>query len=208
MSGGRARVVLLDFDGTVVDTMSVYARWVGETLGPLLGLEAEEVARRYLEMAGMPFVEQARLMGIPDDRVQEVVSGFVEFKRSVLKSLDVNECVRKFVEGLAERGYIVALSTNNECESVSYSPAITCFHLVLCFDGVWHRKGAPHLETLRRLFGDDVQVVFIGDSEYDMRVYSDLGIPTLRTKGLFDCSEAERVKKGLVSLDDPRHGKP
>jgi len=188
-----ARVALLDFDGTVVDTMNIYAVWVAENAKKCVGVAPEEAKKLYLQTAGMPFKEQLLLMGATEDCADFLTEDFVKFKKELLKKITLNACVKMFIEGLRSQQVVTALSTNNECESLKDSPLILEFHLVLCYDGKGHKKGRPHLETLKRIFGDTASVVFIGDTDYDIRTYSQLGIPSIKTAGLFNCDEARRV---------------
>lgn len=193
-------IVLLDYDGTVIDTMEIYASWVGKTLSRYLPLSESELRRKYLETAGRPFIEQLQIIGLPEDVSREIAKQFTEYKRELLKELDVNSCVKGFIEGLRKLGLIAVLSTNNECESVKTSPSIYAFHLVLCFDGKTHRKGIEHLSTLHRLFGEKIKIVFVGDTDYDIEVYARLGIEAIKTRGLFFCDEADRVLKIIESI--------
>lgn len=196
--------IMLDFDGTVVDTMEIYADWVASALHDRLGLDRSFTRKKYLELAGRPFIEQLRIIGVKEDTAELISRDFTKFKEGLLRNLELNGCVRQFLKELRERGLLTVLSTNNECDSIKSSPLILDFHLVLCFDGKTHRKGKEHLNTLRTLFGEELRVVFVGDSEYDIQTYSQLGVPSIKTRGLFDCGESERV---LNLIDSALFGK-
>lgn len=193
-------IVLFDFDGTVVDTMHIYADWVARTLNELFNFDAELAKRKYLESAGRPFIEQLEIMGIDKINAEKIAKRFMDYKKNLLQSLKLNDCVEWFLDELRKRGLIAVLSTNNECESISGSPAITGFHLVLCFDGKKHRKGIEHLNTLKIIFGEKTEILFIGDTDYDIEVYQSLGIPSIKTLGLFDCEEARKIMSIINSF--------
>ena len=186
-------IVVFDFDGTVIDTMGIYAEWVAKALTESLGLDAEIARRKYLESAGRPFIEQLQMMGVDEKIAEEISRRFTIFKKGLLRELKLNECVEWFLDELRKRNIITVLSTNNECESISSSPAIMGFHLVLCFDGEKHRKGKEHMSTLKTIFGEETTILFIGDTDYDVEVYRGLGIYSIKTTGLFKCEEARRV---------------
>lgn len=193
-------IVLLDYDGTVIDTMGIYAKWVGKRLKGLLSLSEREIEDIYLRTAGRPFIEQLYIMGLSEHIAREIADEFTKYKIEVLRELDVNDCVKSFVNALASKGFVVALSTNNECASIRISPSINVFHLVLCFDGLSHRKGSEHLRTLVWLFGEKTKVVFVGDTDYDVNVYSGLGLQAIKTEGLFKCDESDRILKTIEQI--------
>ncbi len=184
---GCVKVVLLDFDGTVVDTMGEYARLAAPLIARALGVSLEEARRLYLATAGRSFRDQLRILGVKE--VEVYAREFEELKKPLLASLVLNALVVERIRRLREAGLKVYLSTNNECRVVEANRHLTSlFDAVLCYDeerGL--RKGREHLEEVMRREGVSVEeVVFIGDSGYDIELYSSLGVRAIRTKGLWD----------------------
>ncbi|MEM4475628.1 MAG: HAD family hydrolase, partial [Fervidicoccaceae archaeon] len=106
----------------------------------------------------------------------------------------IHEEALMLVEELKMKGCFVALSSNNECQLVEMLRGVERLDLVLCFDGSSHKKGRPHLETLRKRLGvEPEEAVFVGDSDYDLEVYAREGVRVLRTSGLFSSSERRRI---------------
>ncbi len=191
---------MFDLDGTVIDTMGAYARLAAKLLSEKEGFPYDQALRRYLETAGRPFVDQLRIMGVEGDEAEHIYREFIEAKKKVLAGARVNEEVRRFVNELVEAGIVTAVSTNNECEVVSKIEGLDVFHVILCFDGRRHRKGREHVATLKTLLREIDEIVFVGDSPYDIELYSSLGLKTMRTRGLFIEGEIERVRKELQRL--------
>jgi len=183
----RPRVVLLDFDGTVVDTMEAYAQEAARILEGL-GIPRDRVLALYKATAGMAFRDQLRLMGIEGELVEEVARRFEELKKGLLARIKLDVKVLRFVEGVRGLGLQVYLSTNNECNVVTHNKElVAAFDGILCHDprrGI--RKGKDHVDILRgRLGVRECEIVFIGDSDYDINLYKELGVQVLRTRGLW-----------------------
>ena len=195
----KHRVVLFDLDGTLIDTMSEYAKLAAELLSSSSIMSYNEAYSAYLKTAGRPFIDQLKLLGVPDSIAARLNRAFIEGKREIVKRIKMPSITRQFLTELRSMGYVLATSTNNECELVAHIDGISELHLVLCFDGAYHRKGKPHLETLKLLLrASEREIVFIGDSEYDIQVYRPLNVYTIKTQGLFTKGEVERVRRMLL----------
>lgn len=200
MGACRVRVVLLDLDGTLIDTMDLYTAEASRIISEATGATTGEAERLYKATAGMPFRDQLRLAGAREDLIEYYAGRFEEWKRRLLRSVEVPGRAIAVVEELRAMGLKVYVSTNNECRVIQglLPPA---FDGVLCNDpekGM--RKGRPHLEeVLRREGVEPCQVLFIGDSDYDIKTYKELGVKVLKTRGLW--RDAEIIDKIHVYLE-------
>jgi len=192
-------ILLFDFDGTVIDTMNLYADLAAEIVSKHTKFTYDIVRKKYLETAGRPFIDQLGLIGVEEDIREILYKLFVSEKEKILYKASLDMEALELIRHLREKGYFVALTTNNECELVRKVKGIEEFHLVLCFDGKKHRKGKDHLETIKRILGKDLKqkLLFIGDSTYDMKIYGELGIKTLYTKGIFNEEERLRIMEEI-----------
>lgn len=184
--GRCVKVVMLDFDGTVVDTMREYTELAAPLIARALGVSLEEAKRLYVRTAGRSFRDQLRLLGVED--VERYAREFEALKKPLLARLTLDPLVVERVRMIRRAGLKVYLSTNNECRVVEVNKNLTSlFDGVLCYDeekGL--KKGAEHLREVLEREGVSVEeVVFIGDSEYDVQLYSSLGVRTIRTRGLW-----------------------
>ncbi|MEB2836308.1 MAG: HAD family hydrolase [Desulfurococcales archaeon] len=197
----RPRVVLLDFDGTMVDTMGAYAELAAGLVEARAGLPRGEALRLYLETAGMAFRDQLRLMGLTGGLAEALAREFEEGKRRILSRLRLHPKVEWLASQLRARGLRVIVSTNNECSVVNSNKELTrVFDAILCHDPARGTgKGEPHLRLIEERLGvERCEVVFIGDSDYDLSLYRPLGVRVLRTRGLW--LDAEEVLAQIDSL--------
>ncbi|MGC8678370.1 MAG: HAD family hydrolase [Fervidicoccaceae archaeon] len=196
----KIKAVLFDFDGTVIDTMKEYAEMAAEIISKEIGIEKKEAKRVYLSTAGRDFLSQLRLMGIEGERALKIYSEFLEEKKKILNSKEISHHAVELMKELKRKGMIVAVSTNNECELVFSIPGINNFDEVLCFDKKQFKKGTAHLSALMLKYHlKKEEILFIGDSDYDIETYSQLGIKCLKTKGIFNEREADRILEEIES---------
>ena len=154
----------------------------------LAGIPCEEARRLYLETGGRHFRAQLAAMGVEAALREEAARRFEEAKLPILNAVRPGPLVVERVEKLRKAGLLVAVSTNNECSLVEgLSWLRDLVDLVLCHDpGRGLEKGLPHLRVLEQLGYRPCEVVFIGDSDYDLEVYSPLGVRVVRSRGLWD----------------------
>ena len=204
MSLGRntcsIRVVLLDFDGTVVDTMSFYAGEASKIISRYTGMEQDKAREFYISTAGRSFRDQLVLAGVDSSRVEEAARIFEEWKKKLLIDIELHSDLVKLVDLLRRSGVKVFVTTNNECSVISRAPKLTSiFDRVLCYDKERKsRKGRPHLEEILSMGFRLEEILFIGDSNYDIELYRELGVETLRTNGLW--SKNDKAYKYLEKL--------
>ncbi len=197
----KLRLVLLDFDGTVVDTMSFYTEEAARIISRYTGISLEEARSFYRSTVGRAFREQLRLAGVPSSRLEEAARVFEEWKKKLLVGIELHPDLVKLILLLRRSGLKVFVTTNNECSVVSRAPRLTSvFDKVLCYDKVERKwKGKPHLEEILLMGFRLEEVLFVGDSSYDIELYRKLGVKTLRTRGLWDKSdEAYRFLEELA----------
>ena len=184
----QVKLVLFDLDGTIIDTMGHYARIASKLIAETLqSITPKEALERYLETSGRSFRDQLRLIGVPEDKVEELAARFEEEKKRLLQSVKPNPLVVERIKRLRRAGLKTALSTNNECSVVERLDWLsTLFDVILCHDPArGDGKGDPHLRRLLEKGYRRCEIVFVGDSDYDLETYQRLGIRVLRTQGLW-----------------------
>ncbi|MEM0112193.1 MAG: HAD hydrolase-like protein [Fervidicoccaceae archaeon] len=199
----KIRVVLFDFDGTVIDTMGEYAESASNILSEETGIDKERAKELYLRTAGRDFFTQLRLIGFEGRVAQRAYMRFIEEKRKILRKKAISSYAIELINDIKKMGIIAALSTNNECSLIYEIPGIHAFSEILCFDGLDFRKGYPHLKKLQEKYSvREEEILFIGDSDYDIDTYSQLGLKSLKTKGIFDEHEAKRLLEEIKRIAD------
>ncbi len=193
--------VLLDLDDTLIDTLGLYLGLVADIVSRYTGMDRRDAARKYRELLGMSFRDQLAAMGLEGKSIERAYREFVETKKRLMRNASMPVSVARFSDKMRSRGIATVISTNNECEVVSVIRGIEHFNLILCYDGREHKKGKPHLESLAKTFPvPRNRMVYVGDADYDVQLYSSLGIPSVKTKGLFRRGEAERIEETVTSL--------
>ncbi len=191
------RIIMFDFDGTVIDTMKEYAELASLIIHRYTGISRHEAMRLYQSTAGMDFPSQLIAMGITDETTRKTIyRDFLLAKNKILERKKIEPIVQDFLIRLRDIGFHTILSTNNECHLIENIEGVDVFEDILCFDGVSFRKGRPHLNYVKRKYNARIdEILFIGDTVYDLKVYSVYGVRTLKTRGLFHDGEPERMMR-------------
>ena len=168
--------------------MEEYTKEAAAIISKYTGMSLDDARKLYNETRGMAFRDQLSHAGVPDEVLEEAAREFEARKASILARVRVYDSVRTFIEEARRRGLRVALSTNNECRLVSALDELKrIFDVILCHDpetGV--RKGRDHVRILQDMYDISMDsILFIGDSDYDIELYSSLGVRTLKTKGIW-----------------------
>ena len=169
----RKRLLIFDFDGTLVDSMGIYARKAGELISEHYGLSKEEARKLYLKTSGLPFAEQLEILFPGDKRNEKVSRIFEEWKEEVLHHLKPFPEVEPLLRELKEKGYLIAVSSNNlqryvqeSVEGWKVRP-----HFVLGWDGGEFKKGEPHVRFLEKATSlPRESFLMVGDSPNDLKL--------------------------------------
>lgn len=158
-----AKRLFIDLDGTLIDTMGVYADWVAQRL---------EVSRQaYLDLAGRSFDRQVKILrpDIDDAATDAVIAEFVAFKKAHLSTLEISGAVRSRLNAYRALGWHLILTSNNEQEVLDQVvPKWNLpFDAVLGYRGPEFRKGPTHFHAPEIQHDVMTRRLFIGDSEYD-----------------------------------------
>lgn len=173
----RPAAVILDLDGTLVDTVETrIAAWLAvfEEFGiaasraqvaPLIGSDGRFLARRVADDAGVP---------LPDGRAEEIDRRSGEIYESLNREPRPLPGVRPFLEALDAAGIPWAIATSSRREQVGTSVAALSLDAEpTIVDGshVEHAKPEPDLLLLaaRELGVAPEASWYVGDSTWDMR---------------------------------------
>lgn len=176
--------VILDLDGTLVDTVETRIRaWLAVfaehdipathgQLAPLIGSDGRFLARRVAEAAGI---------GLPEGRDEEIDRRSGEIYERLNRDPRPLPGVREFLDALERAELRWAIATSSRREQVGTSVrAIGLDSEPVIVDGshVEHAKPEPDLLFLaaRELGADPAQCWYVGDSTWDMQAAVNAGM--------------------------------
>jgi phosphoglycolate phosphatase-like HAD superfamily hydrolase len=180
------KVLVLDFDGTVADTMSYLTGLAAGLLVERYGIGRRAARRAYVDTTGLPFVQQMELLYPGDDRNRETVNLFEADKRESMGRFGLFPDVKHTVAGLRAAGIKVCVSSGNFKDLIIEFMGTRGLEvdLVMGFRPGFE-KGRDHFEHAMRLFGADKEsTVFVGDSIKDGERAQGAGIGFIAKTGL------------------------
>ncbi|MFH0899151.1 MAG: HAD hydrolase-like protein [Pseudomonadota bacterium] len=197
------RAVLFDLDGTLVDTMQVFADVAAGVMARHHGVQAAIARRRYLQTSGIPFFRQLEEIFPGDPRNALAASDFearkVEATVDVVPSADTTEALAR----LSTAGLKVAVSSNNFQVQVDrfVSKCPVALDLAMGF-GNGLAKGEPHFIHACRVFGlTRTDIVFVGDSLADAKLAQVSNVRFVARLGTFSAEQFRRVVPDVLRVD-------
>ena len=170
----QIRVVVFDFDGTLVDTMGAFADKASQLMASYYDIDCHCARELYLKTSGYPFGQQLQQLFGNNPLNTEVAERFETWKLELLDGpLEPRPGVKQMILDLQAVGYRVAISSNNSQANVDQLVADWDFPLesALGFRNKSFCKGEPHFSWLRReLQVKRSEMLFVGDSLNDFRM--------------------------------------
>jgi phosphoglycolate phosphatase-like HAD superfamily hydrolase len=161
---------MLDFDGTVIDSMPFLESNAVFLLTTLYDFSEEEAQRKYRETTGLPFIQQMEIIA-PNHSNSEIVEKFESMKiEKIYNQKPFSESFNVLRE-LKHRGYLLGISSGTiEKIIVEYLQKIELEKLVDDILG-WKpgfEKGTDHFNFIKEKYRlSNENIVFIGDSLND-----------------------------------------
>ncbi len=176
----KARLIVFDLDGTLIDTMGDYADRAAMLIETHYGRDFDWARRRYLETSGLPFIRQLDALFPGDARNEAVAEAFERWKDGYLAGhARLAPDVSRLLEDLRARGLRLAISSNNLEPYVTRLARDWPVDAALGYrpeDGFG--KGEPHFRWLEAQFRTPRgEMLFVGDSTNDARLAREAGVP-------------------------------
>ncbi|HPQ80712.1 MAG TPA: HAD hydrolase-like protein [bacterium] len=183
----KTRVVVFDFDGTIVNSMEAFADIAARVMPRRLPVKSSDARRLYLETSGIPFFQQLEVL-FPGNSANAATAGEFEAEK-LLGYFDepIFEDAPDTVSELRSRGIKAAVSSNNFQDLVDRFVGQTGieFDMVCGFrDGF--AKGRDHFVHIEREFGvTPAEITFVGDSLKDGERADGHGVAFIGKTGIF-----------------------
>ena len=178
---------VFDFDGTLVDSMSVFADIAGRLIEKFYSIPHAQARQLYLDTSGVPFFEQLETLFPADFRNAECALAFEEEKKQSYFEQPLIEGADEVLKTLKDRGVQIAISSNNYQKLVKQfvqKRGLVCDY-VLGYEPDF-AKGKPHFDFLKQTLSlDNQDIVFVGDSLKDGEKAMDCSIDFVVKTGTF-----------------------
>ena len=165
------KAIVLDFDGTLADSMPFLQSIGVEVMMKHFGVSEEEAIKRYVTTTGLPYEHQIKL-NFPDDaRNEAAIEEFESLKIKRIYEQELFPDAEPTIRELGKRGFDVFVSSS------TFQPTIEEYFrrrgiLELFKEVVGYRpgfeKGPDHFKHIRSKYSIDfTDLVFVGDSLKD-----------------------------------------
>ena len=197
------KVLIFDFDGTIVDSMNEFADIASGVLNKYFGTPIDIARRQYFETSGLPFFEQVELLHPKDPKNAQAVDEYETTKKVNYLSHKPFNDVAKAIADIRAAGVKTVVSSNNFQDLVDQLVE----HIKIEFDMVlgWREnfaKGRDHFEHARKTFGcDKIDMIFVGDSLKDFDRALDYGIGFIGKTGTFSKEDFLKHNNGIKTID-------
>lgn len=198
------KVVMFDFDGTIVDSMMNFAVLAGSIMHEIHGLPAKEGEKKYIITSGIPFFQQLELI-FPNDKRNKVASE--RFEKEKLENYfteSVFDDVEDTLEYLKTKGLKSVVSSNNFQNIIDdfTKRADLKFDLVLGFKDNF-AKGKDHFEFICKRWNiKPNEMLFVGDSLKDAERAIDYNVDFIGKSGLFNEKDFNDLFPNTIVIDD------
>ena len=197
-------VIVLDLDGTLVDSMGIYADRAAELIEENYQVTKVKARELYFQTSGLPFAEQLEVLFPNNPKNREVSEKFESWKRSILPNLKVERAGAELIEKLKQQGFLTAISSNNLLEYVvqivKNGGAKPDF--VLGWDGKEFKKGKPHIDYLEKNISiPRRQYLMLGDSPNDYRLAREAGVHFAALLREFPAEAFKKLDPSIPTLE-------
>ncbi len=176
--GSEPKMILFDFDGTLVDTMHGYADLAADIMHETYGTPHEVAHGAYMHTSGLPYCQQLEVIYPGDERNAHAEARFEKEKMAIMWATSPDSDFTKVIDALNRRGITAVVSSNNTQDNITaYVQKMDMpFKEALGFKEGF-AKGRDHVEHLKRIYNiSEDDMLFVGDSFSDAKKALSLNI--------------------------------
>lgn len=180
------KIVLFDFDGTLVDSMGNLGKIAAETMVKNYGLSFEISYELYMRTSGIPFCQQLESIFPGHKMNNKTVEEFEKTKIANIYENRVFEDSKETIEYLKEKNYITAVSSSNFSDIVKEylnSNGIILDEVLGFGNGL--SKGRSHINYMKEKYKvKENEMIMVGDSIKDSELALNAGISFIGKIGI------------------------
>ncbi|MBU1179911.1 HAD hydrolase-like protein [Patescibacteria group bacterium] len=196
--------IIFDFDGTLVDTMHIFADIASCLISENYNILKEEARKMYFETSGLPFHKQLEIMFAKNELNQKIASIYEEQKLDATTDVTIEEEEFEALKILKDSGYDLIVSSNNFQYNidnfVNNNNLNDIFSLALGFKDSFG-KGKEHFNYIMENLGVDSKgMMFIGDSLNDARLAKENNIEFIGKIGTFNQKDFAGLDKSIKCI--------
>lgn len=205
----QKNTIVFDFDGTLVDTMQIFADVASSLIAEYFKVDKQEARDMYLKTSGLPFCSQLESM-FPGHKLNaHVVSLYETQKLDATQDIRISDASFEALNLLKNYDYDLVVSSNNFQHNIDNfiinNNLEELFTLALGYkDGF--SKGRDHFEHIKQELGtDNERMLFIGDSLNDFKLANENGIDFIGKLGTFSHEDFRKVSpeaKCITSISE------
>ncbi|MFH1313159.1 MAG: HAD hydrolase-like protein [Candidatus Eisenbacteria bacterium] len=196
-------IVVLDFDGTILDSMPFLTELAASLLSTRYGMAHEEARQAYIKTTGLPFVQQIEIVFPGDSRNPVTVEAFEEEKRRRMMEFELFPDVHPAVGEIRRNGIKVCVSSGNFERLIERFLKLRKLDvdLVLGYRPGFE-KGPDHFKFIIKRFGSAFdRMVFVGDSHKDWLSAEAMGVRFIARAGLHTARELGVLLPGVPVIN-------
>jgi len=192
------QIIIFDFDGTLVDTMHIFADVASYLISENYGMSKEDAREKYFKTSGLPFIKQLEQIFPNNELNSKIVSLYETEKIDATSDIILEEDILETLERLKEHGYDIIVSSNNNQQNIDNfiinNNVDDIFTLRLGYRDNFS-KGKDHFDFIINHLGIEKELLlFIGDSLNDAKIAKENNIDFVGITGTF-------VKKDFINFD-------
>lgn len=207
-----SRMVIFDFDGTIVDSMLHLENLAVRALTRYIHeIPTERLRQIYKDTSGRPFCEQVDQI-IPHKSIEfrkKIVADYEQMKEITILDQSMFIDTKEILQYLKEKGYYLCISSSSQKNMITRFFAqhelLILFSEILGYEENF-AKGSDHFSYLITKYGiHPEEMIFIGDSLEDKKCANDNNISFVAKTGTFtrtDFMETNPCKYIVSTLNE------
>jgi phosphoglycolate phosphatase-like HAD superfamily hydrolase len=195
--------VILDFDGTLVDSMPFLTDVATALLVDRYGMRPAQARKAYKDTSGLPFVRQMEILFPGDGRNPDTVSYFEAQKEKQLPEFHLFPDAKPVIAHIRDNGIKVCISSGNREEIIVELLERRSLEVDLIMGyRPGFEKGVAHFELAARTFDTTFdRMIFVGDSQRDGLTAGRAGMRFIARSGLLSAEHLGQVLPGVPVVE-------